>query len=137
MSMKRISLVVALATAVSGAAVVAPVAFARSSQNVSITLLTKQHGTNLSGSWHAQGLGSGSVKGTLVIPLTKLTLTRGGYGSFSTTTFHCSNEHFTPPTFTGCWKVVHATGKFKGMTGGGKFAGNISGHTTYNGTVKY
>lgn len=142
MSLKRVSLALALAVGISGC-IVAPMAFAakNSSYKVSIKSLSKQHstssGTTLSGTWSDAKLGKGTLTGTLKIPLTKLTYARKGYGTFSTTTYHCAKEKFSPPTFAGCWKVTKATGTFAGMTGGGTFTGNIDGHSVYVGAVKY
>jgi hypothetical protein len=137
MSLKRMSLVTALAFAIAACFSAAVVFGASKSHAVKIKIVTKQTGTKLKGTWSDAALGNGSVKGTLVVPLTKLTLTRTGGGTFSTTTYNCPQQKFTPPTFTGCWKVVKGTGKFKGMTGKGLLAGTLTGPSTYTGTVKY
>jgi hypothetical protein len=141
MSIKRMALSMTLVVAIAGCLSV-PLAFAASkSYKVSIQSFSIQHstatGTTLSGTWHAAKLGRGTLTGTLVIPLTKLTYKRNGYGTFSTTTYNCKQQSYTPPTFAGCWKVTRATGKFKGMTGRGTFTGNIKGNADYVGSVKY
>ena len=138
MSMKRISVAALVATAASGCLTIPHLALAKSksSHHVSIKLLTKQKGTVLTGTFSDKVLGHGTAKGTLHIPLTKLTYKVKG-GSFSTTTPHCKTETYTPPTYTGCWKISKATGKFKGMTGSGTLSGNVDGHSIYKGTVKY
>jgi hypothetical protein len=142
MSLKRMSLVTALALAIA-ACFSATVVFGASkphkakSHKVKIKIVTTQTGTKLAGTWSDAALGKGTATGTLVVPLTKLTLTRTGGGSFSTTTYNCPQQKFTPPTFAGCWKVVKGTGKFKGMTGKGLLAGTLTGPSYYTGPVKY
>jgi hypothetical protein len=111
-------------------------AHASKTHRVAIKLFTPPQGTTLKGTWHDKTLGHGTAKGTLHVPLTKLTFSRKG-GTFSTTTYNCAYQKVTPPTFSGCWKVTKGTGRFKGMKGGGKLEGNFDGHATYHGTVRY
>lgn len=109
---------------------------AAKSRNVAIKMNTPPKGTTLKGTWSEKTLGRGTARGTLRVPLTKLTFkTRGG--TFSTTTYDCPEQKVSPPTFRGCWRVTKGTGKFKGMKGGGKLSGNFNGRATYRGKVTY
>lgn len=136
MSLKRTSLGVVVTVAVS-AGLLSPIASnAASSRSVTIKLNGPPKGTKISGTYTSNKLGKGKIKGTLNIPLTKLTFTTKG-GTFKTTTFKCSSEKVTPPTYRGCWKVTKGTGKFRGMKGSGKLSGNFNGRATYSGKVRY
>jgi hypothetical protein len=136
MTLRRIPIAIAAAAVAAGLAL-APAAGAASSHKVSLKLNGPAKGTTITGTWTEKSLGKGTLKGTLHIPVTVLTFTAKG-GTFTTTTdIPCKSEAVTPPTFKGCWKVVKGTGKFKGISGGGSLFGNLDGHATYNGTLKY
>lgn len=136
MTLRRIPIAIATA-AVAAGLVLAPAAGAASSHKVSLKLSGPAKGTVIVGKFTDKTLGSGTIKGTLHIPVTVLTFTAKG-GTFTTTTdVPCKDQAVTPPTFKGCWKVLKGTGKFKGISGGGTLSGNLNGDATYNGSLKY
>ncbi len=135
MNKSRIALT-ALLSSVLALGLMAPIASAKKTYKVAIKMNTPPKGTTLKGTWHEKTLGKGTAKGTLHVPLTKLTFTTKG-GTFSTTSYDCSYQVVSPPTFKGCWKITKGTGKFKGITGGGKLEGNFDGHATYHGKVRF
>ena len=136
MTLRRISIAIATAAIAAGLAL-APAAGAASSHKVSLVLNGPAKGTTIVGTVSDKTLGKGKIKGTLHIPVTILTFTVKG-GTFTTTTdIPCKDEAVTPPTFKGCWKVIKGTGKFKHASGGGTLFGNLDGHATYNGSMKF
>lgn len=133
MTLRRIPIAIALA-----AILAVPSAAAAKTQKVSLKLNGPAKGTVITGTWSEAKLGKGKLKGTLHIPVAVLTFTVKG-GTFTTTSGvkGCKDTAVTPPTFKGCWKVIRGTGKYKNASGGGKLFGNLDGHATYNGTLKY
>lgn len=136
MTPRRITIAIAAAAVTAGLAL-APAANA-ASHKVSIKLDGPAKGTVISGTWTEKTLGSGTLKGTLHIPVAVITFKVKG-GTFTTTSDvkGCRDTAVTPPTFKGCWRVIRGTGKFKKARGGGKLSGNLDGRATYNGRLRY
>jgi hypothetical protein len=116
------------------ASVFAPAGFAAKAKPVTMTVKAKQSGTSISGSVTGT-LGNGSQTGKAVTE-TKVKLTWHLKGGTINVT---ANGHLAGGTkTTGTWTITGGTGKFSGISGGGKQVGDIKTlEFTYTGSVKF
>jgi hypothetical protein len=132
---RSLALLLCALCALSAIALVAT-AYAKSSHKVNMLGHGSQVGVNLKSTYKGKPFGTCKMTGKLVIPNTtqhwkcpkgKFTLT--GFGKTG-----AANDA------KGTWKIVKGsgTGKYKGITGKGTFAGKLStGIFRYKGTVRY
>jgi hypothetical protein len=134
---KRISIVVVAAGLCAGL-LVPQLAAAKATKTVTMVANGPAKGTRISGSWTSPQLGKGTLTGTLKIPVVTITWKASG-GTFTTRAGNkgCTSATMDAPNYTGCFRVLSGTGKFKGIKGSGTLKGNLDGHVTYTGKLTY
>jgi hypothetical protein len=129
-------LLCALCALCAGSVIGPSIASAKSSHKVTmkVTKACKQVGSKICATYGGSPFGTCKMTGTLVIPKTIQTWKCKG-GTFRVTangTTGAANDA------KGTWKLSKGTGKYKGISGKGTFAGQLStGLFTYKGTAKY